>query len=115
MTGSRDVPPNQYATSARLAICLVSLCCGSCAFSYTDQSGTHHVIGLVAVDTRPAGTDSPLAGDIVSITSIGVAAGSNAQGGYLAFGYSRQTTAALRDDIVVRGDPVAALEHDGMR
>jgi len=69
----------------------------------------------MSVVIRPSAEDGPLAGDVVAITTIGLAAGSNAQGGYLVLGYSRQTTAALRDDVTVRGNPIAALDEASMQ
>jgi len=93
---------------AILGISLVT--CSGCAYSYVDEQGATHAIGLMSVVVQPAARDGPIAGDIVGITAIGLAAGTNAQGGYLAVGYSQQTTAALRNDVVVRGNPVAALD-----
>ncbi len=56
--------------------------------------------------------DSPLAGTEVDIKAFGAAAGTNAQGSYFALGYSRETTVSLRDNVVVSGDPIAALNDE---
>jgi hypothetical protein len=50
---------------------------------------------------------SPFAGDVVDVTSAGISVGSTPQGGFLTLGYSRQVTAALRNNVLVLGDPLA--------
>src|ERR1700688_3766805 len=85
---------------------------GGCAFSYTDANGDRHAIGLVDITVRAPAASETLAGDIVEVTSLGLSVGQNAQGGYLTAGYNHQTTAALRDNALVLGNPVAALTQN---
>jgi len=80
-----------------------------CAFSYIDSQGDLHAIGLLDMSVRAAASPATLAGDVVEITSLGLSLGRNAQGGYLNAGFSRQTTAALRDNALVIGNPITAL------
>lgn len=107
--GGRVAVRRSCTAVAATLIGLATIACGGCAYSYVDEQGATHAIGLMSVVVHRPPQDGPIAGDVVGITTIGVAAGSNAQGGYLALGYSRQTTAALRDDVVVKGNPVEAL------
>src|SRR5437763_98537 len=82
---------------------------GGCAFTYTDANGDRHAIGLVDITVRAPAAPETLAGDVVEVTSLGVSIGQNAQSGYLTAGYNRETTAALRDNALVIGNPVTAL------
>ena len=94
-----------------IASFLVVLATGlsGCAFTYTDANDDRHVIGLVDITVRAPVVPETLAGDVVETTSLGLSIGQNAQGGYLTAGYNRQTTAALRDNTLVIGNPVTAL------
>ena len=60
---------------------------------------------------RAPAAPETFAGDVVDVTSLGLSIGQNAQGGYLTAGYNRQTTAALRDNALVLGNPVTALSQ----
>ena len=81
----------------------------ACAVGYINSNGDRHAIGLLDVVVRAPAAPDTLAGDVVEITSLGLSVGQNAQGGFVTAGYSRQTTAALRDNALVLGDPVTAL------
>ncbi len=96
--------------AALIAALAIGLC--GCAFTYTDASGDRHVIGLVDMTVRAPAAPATLAGDVVEIISLGLSLGQNAQGGYLTAGFNRQTTAALRDNALVIGNPIAALSAD---
>ena len=100
--------------TAGLLLSLATGLCG-CAFSYTDTNGDRHVIGLVDMTVRAPAAPATLAGDVVEITSLGLSLGQNAQGGYLTAGFNRQTTAALRDNALVIGNPVTALAQTRQR
>jgi len=80
-----------------------------CAFTYTDANGDRHTLGLVDITVRAPAAPETLAGDVVEITSLGVSIGQNAQGGFITAGFNRQTTATLRDNALVLGNPVTAL------
>ena len=80
-----------------------------CAFTYTDANGDRHTLGLVDITVRAPAAPETLAGDVVEVTSLGLSIGQNAQGGYLTAGYNRQSTAALRDNALVLGNPIIAL------
>jgi len=82
---------------------------GGCAFTYTDANGDRHAIGLMDITVRAPAAPEMFAGDVVEVTSLGLSIGQNAQGGYLTAGFNRETTAALRDNALVLGNPVTAL------
>jgi hypothetical protein len=100
--------PLRISQRAVLAAALATALSG-CAFSYTDANGDRHVIGLVDYTVRAPAAPETLAGDIVEVASIGISIGQNAQGGYFTAGFNRQTTAALRDNALVIGNPITAL------
>lgn len=79
-----------------------------CSLSYVDDAGNHHVVGLVDVTVRPADDDRTFAGSVVDVTTVGVALSRNAQGGHVSIGYTRDTTATLRDNALVVGNPLDA-------
>jgi hypothetical protein len=85
---------------------VVALTCQGCSFSYTDTHGDVHVIGLVDVAIHRPEAPETLAGDVVEITSLGVAAGTTPQGSFLAVGYNHEATAVLRNNVLVTGNPV---------
>lgn len=99
--------PRGIRRCAVLAALAGSLC--GCAVTYTDSNGDLHTIGLLDMTVRAPAALETFAGDIVEVTSLGVSIGQNAQGGYLTAGFNRQTTAALRDNALVLGNPIAAL------
>src|SRR3982751_3632416 len=82
---------------------------GGCAFSYTDINGNRHAVGLLDITVRAPAAPETFAGDVVEVTSLGLSIGQTAQGGYLTAGFNRETTAALRDNALVLGNPVTAL------
>ena len=90
-------------------LCLVALlasCAGGCAISYDDRAGNRHILGLVDVTIPPPAASQTLAGTVVSVTTFGALASRNAQGGTLALGYASETTAAIKDNALVLGNPL---------
>jgi hypothetical protein len=88
-----------------------------CALTYLDDQGNRHTTGFVLDLTVRAPEDrDTIAGDVVELTTFGLAIGQTTQGGYVSAGYSREATAALRDSTLVVGNPVRALkEHSAVR
>ena len=83
--------------------------CQGCALSYMDEHGDRHMIGLLDVTVHSPAAPETFAGSVVEITSFGLSVGHTAQGGYLTAGYNREVTAALRDNALVLGNPIALL------
>jgi hypothetical protein len=107
---ARDRPDRGCRSGRRAALLLLAAAgAQGCAFTYTDASGHRHTLGLVDISVRAPAAPETLAGDIVDMTSLGLSIGRNAQGGYLTVGYNRQSTAALRDNALVLGNPITAL------
>jgi len=92
-----------------LAIGVLILIGHGCALSYTDEHGDRHAIGLLDVSVHSPEAPETFAGSVVEITSFGLSVGRTAQGGYLTAGYNREVTAALRDNALVLGNPIALL------
>lgn len=87
---------------------LLPMALGACSYSYTDEAGNRRVIGLVDMTIAPGKEGTAFAGTVVDVTTVGAAIAQNAQGFHLTLGYSRDTTAAIRDDALVIGNPLAA-------
>lgn len=93
---------------ACLAI-LLALLCNACTFRYIDADGNRHMIGLMDITIHPPAMPQTFAGNVVDVTTIGLTASQTAQGGYIALGYSRESTAELRDNALVVGNPLDPL------
>lgn len=93
----------------RLVAAVLALQCQGCAFSYTDVNGNRHTIGMVDITVHPPAAPETFAGDVVEVTALGLIVSTTAQGGHLALGYSHEATAALRDNVLVLGNPALPL------
>lgn len=91
----------------RLLLLSLPILAPACSYSYTDEAGNRRVIGLVDMTVAPGGEGGTFAGNVVDVTTVGVAAAQNAQGFHLSLGYTRDTTAAIRDNALVAGNPLA--------
>ncbi|AWK87499.1 hypothetical protein [Azospirillum thermophilum] len=105
-------------TAARIAflppilLSLVVPALSACSYSSIDEAGNRHVVGFVALTIAAPDAAAPasgpvVAGSVVEVTTLGLAAGSSPQGGHLSLGYSREVSGLLRDDALVLGDPLA--------
>jgi hypothetical protein len=92
-----------------LAVIIAALPCQGCAVDYTDPDGSRHVIGLVDLTIHRSYDPATFAGEVVDVTSAGVSIGRTPQGGFVTLGYSREVTAALRNNVLVLGNPTALL------
>lgn len=95
--------------SSWILILVVAFTCQGCALSYIDSDGNRHVVGLVDVSIQSPRSSQTFAGDVVEIIAVGASVGQTAQGGYITLGYSREASAALRDNALVIGDPLHLL------
>lgn len=73
-----------------------------CAVSYTDSSGTQHIIGLANVTVGPAAQEN-LAGTVVGITAVGLSVYQFDDRVSVSLGYQNVTTAKLKDNAVAMG------------
>ena len=87
----------------------ITSCLSGCAYSYVDEDGNRHIIGLVSLKLTPTGGSQTLAGDVADITTVGISIADTAQGAHFTIGYSRDVVAALKNDAAVMGNPLAAL------
>jgi len=88
---------------------LLPLLCAACALNYIDAAGDRHTIGFVDITVHPPAAPETFAGDVVEVSALGLIVSETAQGGYIALGYSHEATAALRNDVLVLGNPVQPL------
>jgi hypothetical protein len=92
---------------------VLALQCQGCSLSYNDSHGYRHVIGMLDITIHPPAAPKTFAGDVVDLTSIGLAVGQTAQGGYVSIGYSHEVSANLRDNALVIGDIIHPLGSVG--
>ncbi len=97
---------------AHLLACVLLGFLGACAFSYVDSDGTRHIIGLVNMRIEPTENSQTFAGEVLDVTSVGLAYHSATGNTSFTIGYSRNVTAALRDNALVLGNPLAVAEID---
>lgn len=96
----------------RMAAVLAGAALGGCSYSYVDDAGNRRIIGFVDMTVAQAPADSPAAGSVVDVTTVGLSIARHGQGGHLAMGYTRDTVAVLRNDALVVGNPLAAGRRD---
>jgi hypothetical protein len=102
--------PRRFSGALILTVMAVlALACQACAISYTDTNGDRHTIGLADVTVHPPAAPETFAGDVVEVTTLGLIVSKTAQGGHVALGYSHEATAALRDNVLVIGNPALPL------
>jgi len=92
-----------------MVVALVVVLPAGCAASWVDEAGVRHVVGLVNLEIRPNEGLPLVAGSVVEIESLGLGIHSGEAGTSITVGYHAETTALLRNDVVVLGDPRAAL------
>jgi len=92
------------------AALLATLASASCAWSATEADGTRRIIGFVDMEVRPAADPGVVAGQVVDIRAFGVSIIDTPDGSSAALGWQRHVAASLRNDVLVAGNPLAALE-----
>jgi hypothetical protein len=93
-----------------LAMMVMAASVAGCAVVYTEADGTKHIIGLANVEIRPPADPRTIAGEVVDTTVIGLGIyNTEAQGGFV-LGYGRDVTAAIRDNALVIGNPLQAIQ-----
>jgi hypothetical protein len=92
-----------------IALMAMATILSACTFEHIDAHGERHIAGLFDITIRAPKNPETIAGDVIEITSIGISAGETAQGGYLTIGFNHETTASLRDNALVIGNPVTAI------
>lgn len=89
----------------------VALLLTSCTYSYTAEDGARRVIGLVDMTIQPPHNDRDIAGDLVDIRSIGIGVHESPQSVSFTLGYHRHVSALLRDNALVLGNPLSAIQN----
>lgn len=90
---------------------LCALILSGCSYSYLDQNGARHVVGLVDMTIAASGDRSSYAGDVVDISGIGVAFSAAPDGWNFSVGYTRETFAGLRDNAMIVDNPLAVRSY----
>lgn len=104
---SRSV--SRKKTTASISI-FFSILLSGCSFSYRDDAGRTHVIGLVDITLSPPQKPAQVAGNVLDLTTIGLSAGETAQGEFFSVGYFHEVSAELKDNALVFGNPLEIIK-----
>jgi hypothetical protein len=85
------------------SICVALLCllAESCAFTYVDDQGAKHVLGLVNMKIEPPVTAGKTVAESVQIQSVGVSVYSTPINRGLSIGYNQENLTAVHDNTVL--------------
>jgi hypothetical protein len=84
-----------------ICVALLSVLVESCAFTYVDDQGAKHVLGLVNMKIEPLVTADHTVAESVQIQSVGVSIYSTPINRGLALGYNRENLTTVHDNAVV--------------
>lgn len=73
----------------------------SCAYTHVADDGTKYIIGLVNLKIKPSNSNEQLAGDSVSITSVGISFYSTPIHNGFTVGYNNEDITTLRQNSLV--------------
>lgn len=72
-----------------------------CSYSYVDEHGTHHTVGLVKIAVPAVGGSEASAGSIVEVTTLGVAAYQTPLSSGFTIGYNHERLMGLKNNVSV--------------
>ena len=96
---------NRIWIPSLLACWLLGL--AGCALSWQEADGSRRVIGFVALRLTDAADHPTFAGTAVDLTTIGLGIAATGEETIVSLGYLNITTAKLRDNALVIGNPLA--------
>jgi len=85
---------------------------GGCSYSYVDEDGATHVIGIGYVKIAPPGDSDAIAGNVVSQTNVGVGVSRIGETVFFNLGYASHAYGKMKDSALVIGDPICAIRRD---
>ena len=80
---------------------------GGCSVTFVDEGGRKHVLGLVHLTVAPA--DEQTTGDVVGVQTLGLSIYETPIHSGIALGWHSEKTAALKNNALVTGNPISAL------
>ena len=86
---------------SRLGLGLAALLTGGCSFTYLDDDGSRHVVGLVNLTIEPP--QDRTAGEIVRVQTLGISALSIQDTVGFTLGYQDLQLASLKDHALAVG------------
>lgn len=81
-----------------------------CAVTYEADDGSRHIFGFSKIEIRPPTDPVAIAGHVADVTIVGLAIHNTHEHGGLVLGYSRDVGAAIRDNVLVLGNPMQAIQ-----
>ena len=80
---------------------LITVLLSGCSYSYMDEDGRKHIVGLVSMTIDSSLHRDQIAGHQVSVKSIGIAMISTPVSSGIAIGYSKEELLAVKDHSLV--------------
>lgn len=92
-----------------ISLLVLSIAVSACAISYDDSSGRRHILGFADVALPPNAHPEALAGEVLRVTSLGMFVSRHEEGTTIGLGYTSESTAGIRNNALVLGNPNEAL------
>ena len=96
--------PRLPLASPILGALLWVLSIAGCAYSYIDDQGVHHTVGLVKMSVQTHDDHPDMAGTSIEVTSVGVAGHHTPLMSSFTIGYSREQITGLKNDVLLLDD-----------
>ncbi|MFT5446641.1 MAG: hypothetical protein ACI9DC_001811 [Gammaproteobacteria bacterium] len=98
-------------TPRRISLITVfMLMVSACSYTYQDNDGAHHIVGLVAMRVAEPSDPIAIAGDVTDSTTLGLSLSNTDNGVGLVFGYNRTVIANMKNHALVMGRPYVLLK-----
>ena len=95
------MPDRSVSMKTSICLALMTALVESCAFTYVDDQGATHVLGLVNMKIAPPITTAYTVAESVQIQSVGLSIYSTPINRGLALGYNREHLASVHDNAAV--------------
>jgi hypothetical protein len=77
-----------------------------CAYSYVDDAGVRHVIGVVDMEIHDAPEKGAYAGQVIDMRTLGLTVNRSETGSSVSIGYNRDVSGYLKNNSLVIGNPL---------
>lgn len=96
----------RFISHALLLICILIL--SGCAYTFVDNDGTKHIIGLAKIDIPPTTKGNLIVGENISVKTIGVSISKIITGGSVSIGYNNDSITTLFSGALILDDNTAS-------
>ena len=93
----------------RIVFAASILASAGCAYHFVDTNGNQRIVGFVDIETKLANNSAEFAGELVKLQTFGLLVSSNPVGSSMALGYDSEVFAQLKNNSLVVGNPLNAI------